>query len=92
MASAHPAQPATMIQPALPRDNCAAVYFRLLKNSVKEAKQQAANAAYYVKVMERVLERGSKYPAAEKKRLKGANPPTLNHDPSPVHLCVVGLA
>ena len=34
------------------------VYFRLLKNSLKEAKQKAANAAYYVKVMERVLERG----------------------------------
>lgn len=29
-----------------------------------------ANAEYYVKTMERTMERGSKYPKTEKKRIK----------------------
>jgi hypothetical protein len=34
---------------------------RLLKNTIKDTKAMLANAEYYVKTMERTLERGSKY-------------------------------
>lgn len=34
---------------------------RLLKNTIKETKALLTNAEYYVKTMERTLERGSKY-------------------------------
>ena len=34
---------------------------RLMKNTIKDTKAMLANAEYYVKTMERTLERGSKY-------------------------------
>ena len=34
---------------------------RLMKNTIKDTKAMLANAEYYVRTMERTLERGSKY-------------------------------
>ena len=43
---------------------------RLVKNVLKETKKRVAAAEYYVKVMERTLDRGSTYPRTERDRLK----------------------
>ena len=43
---------------------------RLMKNTLKETRGMLRSAEYYVKTMERTLERGSKYPKTEKKRLR----------------------
>ena len=43
---------------------------RLTKNTLKETRGMLRSAEYYVKTMERTLERGSKYPKTEKKRLR----------------------
>merc|ERR1740117_1392858 len=44
---------------------------RLMKNTLKDARRKLENAEYYVKTMERIQERGSKYPRAERERVKG---------------------
>ena len=44
---------------------------RLTKNTLKKTRAMVDNAEYYMKTMERVLERGSKYPRQERDRIKG---------------------